>query len=66
LNRDIVLKTACDVFRYQDCAMIVLRVSLALDIPILKSTDYMALVRRAELKLNLIPALCICILKKKI
>jgi len=46
--------------------MIVLRVSLALDIPILKSTDYMALVRRAELKLNLIPALCICILKKKI
>ena len=53
-QRDDVQKAARDVLRDQDCAMVILRIALPLDVPILDGSNDMGLVCRAELKLNLI------------
>ncbi len=46
--------------------MVILRITLLLDIPVLDGADNMSFIGRPELNFHLIPSLCVEVLKKKI
>src|SRR5206468_2031669 len=50
-----VQEPTCNIFRYDDRGMLVLRISLLLDVPVFKRADNVRFIRLAKLNLNFVP-----------